>query len=62
VYGITIPLHAENEEFAAEFVELLLSDSGKQAMEVENGQPMLDPPICGHPENLPALLEQVLGK
>jgi len=59
VYGITIPLHADNEELAAEFIELLLSDSGKQVMEVENGQPMLDPPICDHPENLPASLQDL---
>jgi len=57
VYGITIPLHADNEELAAEFIELLLSDSGKQVMEVENGQPMLDPPMCDHPENLPESLQ-----
>jgi molybdate/tungstate transport system substrate-binding protein len=57
VYGITIPCHSENEELAAEFIELLLSNSGKQVMEVENGQPMLDPPLCDHSENLPALLQ-----
>jgi len=60
VYGVTIPLHAENDELAAEFVELLLGSSGKQVMEVENFQPMLEPPICDHPENLPALLKEVL--
>jgi molybdate/tungstate transport system substrate-binding protein len=59
VYGITIPCHAENEELAVEFIELLLSDSGKQVMEVENGQPMLDPPICDHPENLPTELQEL---
>jgi molybdate/tungstate transport system substrate-binding protein len=57
VYGITIPVHADNEELAAEFIDLLLGNSGKQVMEVENGQPMLDPPICDHPENLPDLLQ-----
>jgi molybdate/tungstate transport system substrate-binding protein len=56
VYGVTIPVHAENEELAAEFIALLLSDTGKQIIEIENGQPMLDPPICDHPENLPASL------
>jgi molybdate/tungstate transport system substrate-binding protein len=60
VYGITIPLHAENKELAVEFIKFLLSDSGKQIMEVENGQPMLDPPLCDHPENLPALLKDAL--
>ena len=57
VYGVTIPVHADNEELAAEFIELLLSETGKQVMEVENGQPMLDPPLCDHPENLPGLLQ-----
>jgi len=57
VYGVTIPVHAENGELAAEFIELLLSATGEQVMEVENGQPMLDPPICDHPENLPASLQ-----
>lgn len=57
VDGITVPCNAENEELAAEFIELLLSTTGKQVMEVENGQPMLDPPICDHPENLPDLLQ-----
>jgi len=57
VYGITIPCHAENEELAAEFIELLLSETGKEIIETENGQPMLDPPICDHPENLPASLQ-----
>jgi molybdate/tungstate transport system substrate-binding protein len=57
VYGVTIPVHAENEELAAEFIALLLGNLGKQVMEVENGQPMLDPPICDHPENLPESLK-----
>jgi len=60
VYGITIPLHAENKELAAEFIEFLLSDLGKQVMEVENGQPFIEPAICDHPENLPALLKEAL--
>jgi molybdate/tungstate transport system substrate-binding protein len=57
VYGVTISVNAESEELAAEFIELLLSATGKQVMEVENGQPVLDPPICDHPENLPDLLK-----
>jgi molybdate/tungstate transport system substrate-binding protein len=57
VYGVTIPVHAENGELAAEFIDLLLGNSGKQVMEVENFQPMLDPPICDHPENLPESLQ-----
>ena len=57
VYGVTIPVHAQNGELAAEFIELLLSETGKQIIETENGQPMLDPPLCDHPENLPDLLQ-----
>ena len=57
VYGITIPVHAENEELAAEFIEFLLSETGKEIIETENGQPMLDPPLCDHSENLPESLQ-----
>jgi molybdate/tungstate transport system substrate-binding protein len=59
VYGITIPVNDENKELAAEFIALLLGSSGKQVMEVENGQPMLNPPLCDHPENLPASLQDL---
>jgi molybdate/tungstate transport system substrate-binding protein len=59
VYGITIPLHADYEDLAAEFIELLLSATGKQIIETENGQPMLDPPLCDYPENLPASLQDL---
>jgi molybdate/tungstate transport system substrate-binding protein len=60
VYGITMPLHAENGELAVEFINFLLSDSGKQVMEVENGQPFIQPAICDNPEDLPALLKKAL--
>jgi molybdate/tungstate transport system substrate-binding protein len=60
VYGITIPLHAKNKELAEEFIKLLLSGTGKNIMEVKNGQPFLEPPMCDHPERLPALLKDVL--
>ncbi|MEA1871938.1 MAG: tungstate ABC transporter substrate-binding protein WtpA [Chloroflexota bacterium] len=59
VYGITIPVNAENEELAAKFIELLLSETGQEIIETENGQPMLDPPLCDHPENLPASLHSL---
>jgi len=59
VYGITIPLHADYEDLAAEFIELLLSATGKQIIETENGQPILDPPLCDYPENLPASLQDL---
>ena len=57
VYGVTIPVHADNEELAAELIELLLSETGQEIIEIENGQPMLDPPICDHSENLPESLQ-----
>jgi molybdate/tungstate transport system substrate-binding protein len=60
VYGITITLHAENKVLAAEFIKFLLSDSGKQVMEVKNGQPFIEPVICDHPENLPTSLKEAL--
>jgi molybdate/tungstate transport system substrate-binding protein len=59
VYGITIPCHAENEELAAEFIELLLSETGEEIIETENGQPMLNPPLCDYPANLPASLQDL---
>lgn len=59
VYGVTIPVHAENEELAAGFIEFLLSETGKEIIETENGQPMLDPPICDHSENLPESLQDL---
>jgi len=60
VYGITIPLHAKNKELAAEFIKLLLSEAGANIVEVKNGQPFIEPPLCDHPEKLPALLKEVL--
>jgi len=60
VYGITTPLHAQNKGLAAQFVEFLLSEAGKNIIEVKNGQPFIEPVICDHPENLPDGLNQVL--
>lgn len=59
-YGITILTHAENKELAVEFIKLLLSETGKNIMEVKNGQPFIEPPLCDHPENLPILLKEAL--
>jgi molybdate/tungstate transport system substrate-binding protein len=60
VYGISVPSHAENKEIAAEFIKLLLSETGRNIVEVRNGQPCIVPAICDHPEKLPALLEEAL--
>jgi len=59
VYGITILKDARNKDLAAEFVALLLSQEGQDAMEA-SGQPFIQPVICDHPENLPVLIEEVL--
>lgn len=60
VYGITIPLHAKSRELAAEFIKLLLSETGKNIMEMKNGQPFIEPLLCDHPENLPTRLKEVV--
>jgi molybdate/tungstate transport system substrate-binding protein len=60
VYGITIPSHAKNKDLAVEFIKLLLSDTGRNVMEVENGQPFLETLLCDHPENLPTQLKEVV--
>ncbi len=59
VYGITILKNAGNKDLAAEFVALLLSQEGQGVMEA-SGQPFIQPVICDHPENLPALIKAVL--
>lgn len=59
VYGITILKNARNKDLAAEFVALLLSQEGQDAMEA-SGQPFIQPVICDHVENLPALIKEVL--
>ena len=59
IYGVTILKDAENKELAIEFVTLLLSPEGQKAMEA-SGQPFIQPVICDHAENLPALIKEVL--
>jgi molybdate/tungstate transport system substrate-binding protein len=59
VYGLTIPKNAENPQLAMEFIVLLLSNTGKDIFEVQNGQPFLTPtPLCDHPENLPTPIKE----
>jgi len=58
VYGITIPSHAENKDLAVEFIKLLLSDTGRNVMEVKNGQPFLEVLLCDCPDNLPPQLKE----
>ncbi|MBN1632215.1 MAG: extracellular solute-binding protein, partial [Thermoleophilia bacterium] len=59
VYGITIPTGNSNTAAAVEFIKLLLSDEGRQVMEVDNGQPLLDPIKCDKPEALPDELKGI---
>ena len=61
VYGITITKNAPSRELAAEFIALLLSESGREVLEVKNGQPCIVPARCDHPENLPALLKGAIA-
>ncbi len=58
VYGVTIPVTAENTKDAIEFVKLLLSDTGRRIFQ-ECGQPFLDKFFYGGelPEELKHLVE-----
>jgi molybdate/tungstate transport system substrate-binding protein len=56
VYGITIMNNAPAPDLAAKFMEFLLSETGKQVFEVENGQPFISPPKCDYLDNLPSSL------
>lgn len=57
VYGVTVPLDAQNPTAAVEFIKLLISEEGKQVMEVENGQPLMNPIKCDDPDALPSELQ-----
>ncbi len=61
VYGITICKNAKNLDAAVEFVKLLLSAEGKQVMEVDNGQPLLNPIKCDNVDNLPSDLKKLVS-
>lgn len=60
VYGVTMPLRAENKDLAVEFIKLLLSETGRNIMEVKSGQQFIESVICDRPENLPAGLKEAL--
>ena len=57
VYSVTIPHSAPNREMAEAWVELLLSEQGRQVM-VKNGQPCLTPAISIELDTLPQSLRQ----
>jgi len=60
VYGITITKNAPNKELAAKFIALLLSDEGREVLEVKNGQPCVVPARCDHLGNLPSSLTSLV--
>lgn len=60
VYGIAIMKNAPEPELAAEFIEFLLSETGKEIFETENGQPFVSPPACDYPDRLPSSLEDLV--
>jgi molybdate/tungstate transport system substrate-binding protein len=60
VFGLTIPEKAPNPSAAVEFIKLLLSEEGKDVLEVQNGQPCVDPPQCDNTDNLPSALKKLV--
>ncbi len=60
VYGITILNEAPNADDAVDFIKLLLSAEGKDVMEVQNGQPLLDPLKCDNRDDLPSALKKLV--
>jgi molybdate/tungstate transport system substrate-binding protein len=62
VYGITILKEAPNADVAVDFIKFLLSEAGQKVMEVDNGQPVLDPPKCDNPDKLPSALKKLVEK
>jgi len=57
IYGITIPLNAENKDDTIDFLILLLNETGQKIFE-ENGQIPIVPAICDNIENLPSQLKK----
>lgn len=57
IYGITIPLNAQNKDNAINFLILLLNETGQKIFE-ENGQIPIVPAICDNIENLPIQLRK----
>jgi ABC-type Fe3+ transport system substrate-binding protein len=52
--------NAQNPDLAAEFIELLLSDTGIKIFEVVNGQPCVKPAKCDNKANLPSSLNSLV--
>lgn len=56
VYGITLPKNARNPRWGAQFISFVLSEAGREIM-AKNGQPEIIPPIVGHKDQLPDILQ-----
>lgn len=57
IYGITLPKNAKNPEWAAKFIEFILSKDGQKIM-AKNGQPGIIPPRVDFYEKLPEALKR----
>ena len=51
---------APNSELAVEFIELLLSQTGIEIFEVQNGQPCVTPAKCENKGSLPSSLASLV--
>jgi len=60
VYGITITKNAPNADLAADFLAFLLSDTGREVFEIDNGQPFISPARCDEPGKLPPSLADLV--
>ncbi len=57
IYGITIPKNAEHKEYAEKFLELILSEKGREILE-ELDQPPLTPAKADNVDKLPDALKK----
>jgi molybdate/tungstate transport system substrate-binding protein len=60
-YGITIPSNAPHPQAAETYIAFLLSPAGRAVM-AQNYQPMLDPPVCDNPAQMPTSLKSLCGE
>jgi len=59
VYGITIPKSVKHKIWAAEFINFIFSDIGREIMKA-NGQPVLTSPVADNPGSVPEKLRSHL--
>lgn len=58
VYGITIPTNAQHKDYAEEFLQLVISEEGKQVFR-DLGQPPIEAEVDNH-DKLPANLKEAV--